>query len=424
MGRRSGRGADDAERTARGARRRASRAAAAALALALLPLSGIASAPALAAIASPAAVATDYTSWQDVANAQKDESRAKKAIAQIRAQLAQLQKEVERTQAEAMAKGEIYEKAQDKFDAQAIITQKLQQQADEAEQKAADSKKKAAAMLAELGKTGAGDLTASLLASGQSGDADELLYRLGAMDQFTQRSEDVYTQAVQEQNNAKALTEQAQVAQDLLEELKAEAQAAFEIAQAAAQEAQAKYEEQQEHEATLQAQLAVLTEKRKATQADYLKGVREKWGPNAGGIISEQGWARPSSGYISSPFGMRYHPIYHSWLLHSGADIAGQGCGAPIYAAHSGTVTYAGPNGTLGNYIQIDHHDGTSSGYGHIMPGGIHVWVGQHVDPGQPIAQVGTTGASTGCHLHFIIRVGGVLTNPVPFMRARGITIG
>jgi murein DD-endopeptidase MepM/ murein hydrolase activator NlpD len=57
------------------------------------------------------------------------------------------------------------------------------------------------------------------------------------------------------------------------------------------------------------------------------------------------------------------------------------------------------------------------------MPGGIHVRYGQHVDPGQPIAQVGTTGASTGCHLHFIIRVGGVLTNPVPFMRARGIII-
>ena len=115
----------------------------------------------------------------------------------------------------------------------------------------------------------------------------------------------------------------------------------------------------------------------------------------------------------------KYHGAADAMLT----DTAGQGCGAPIYAAHAGTVTYAGPNGTLGNYIQIDHGDGTSSGYGHIMPGGIHVRYGQHVDPGQPIAQVGTTGASTGCHLHFIIRVGGVLTDPVPFMRARGIKI-
>lgn len=401
-------------------RLRTSRAAAMILAVAIMPIAGVITAappPALAAVTA------DYPTWQQVAEAQRNESAAKAAVQQIKAQLAQLEQEVAATQAEAMAKGEIYEKAQDKFDAQAIVTDKLQTQADEAQKKADDSRKRSAAMLAELGKTGGGDLTASLLASSQSGDADELLYRLGAMDQYTQRSKEVYAQAVQQQNNAQSLTAQAQVAQDLLADLKAEAQAAFETAQAAAEAAQAKYEEQQEHQATLEAQLAVLTEKRQATQADYLKGVREKWGPNAGGIISEQGWARPSSGYITSPFGYRYHPIYHTWLLHNGTDIAGQGCGAPIYAAHSGTVTYAGPNGTLGNYIQIDHGDGTSSGYGHIMPGGIHVGIGQHVDPGQPIAQVGTTGASTGCHVHFIIRVGGVLTNPVPFMSARGITI-
>jgi len=419
MGRRSGRGAISAERSSVSARLRSSRVVALVLALSILPLAGILNpgAPAVAA------VATDYPSWEDVAAAQRSEAAAAAQVAQIKALLAQLQAQVEATQAEAMAKGAIYEKAQDAFDTQAAITEKLQAQADEAEQQAADSKKRAAAMLAELGKTGGGDLTASLLASSQSGDADNLLYRLGAMDQYTQRSQDVYTAAVQEQNNAQSLSDQAEAAQKKLEELKAEAQAAFEVAQAAAQAAQAKLEEQQANQAQLEAQLAVLVEKRQATQADYIKGVRERWGPNAGGIISDQGFARPSSGYVSSPYGMRYHPIYHEWLLHNGTDIAGQGCGAPIFAAHSGTVTYAGPNGTLGNYIQIDHGDGSSSGYGHIMPGGIHVFIGQHVDPGQPIAQVGTTGASTGCHLHFIIRVGGNLTDPVPFMSARGITI-
>jgi murein DD-endopeptidase MepM/ murein hydrolase activator NlpD len=420
MERRSGRGAS-ATRATLSTRLRSSRTVAALVALAILPLAGTFTAA--AANAATTASAADYPSWQDVANAQKDENKVKAEVARIKKLLAQLEKEVERTAKVALEKGAEYEKKQDAFDAQALITQKLQTQADDAEKKAKESKQKAAIMLAELGKTGGGDLTASLLASTRSGDADNLLYRLGAMDQYTQRSEDVYTQAVQEQNSATALRDQAQVAQDKLEELKAAAQAAFEEAQAAAQAAQDKAAEQEANKATLEAQLAVLVEKRKATQADYLKGVREKWGPNAGGIISSQGFARPSSGYITSPFGMRYHPIYHTWLLHSGTDIAGQGCGAPIYAAHAGTVTYAGPNGTLGNYIQIDHGDGTSSGYGHIMPGGIHVRYGQHVDPGQPIAQVGTTGASTGCHLHFIIRVGGVLTDPVPFMRARGIKI-
>jgi len=407
MGRRTGRGA-----------------IALVLAISIMPLAGLATAaPAAAVPTASTAAATDYPSWQDVAAAQRDENKVKAAVKKIKALIAQLQKEVERTAKIALEKGEEYEKKQDAYDAQAMITQKLQDQADDAKAKAKESKEKAAVMIAELGKTGGGDLTATLLASTQSGDSDALLYRLGAMSQYTERSDEVYKQAVQQQNAAQSLSDQAEAAQKILEDLKAAAQAAFETAQKAAEEAQAKAEEQAANQATLQAQLEVLTEKRKATQADYLKGVREKWGPNAGGIISEQGWARPSSGYISSPFGMRYHPIYHTWLLHNGTDIAGQGCGAPIYAAHAGTVSYAGPNGTLGNYIQIEHGDGTSSGYGHIMPGGIHVFIGQHVDPGQPIAQVGTTGASTGCHLHFIIRVGGVLTNPVPFMRARGITI-
>jgi murein DD-endopeptidase MepM/ murein hydrolase activator NlpD len=403
------------------ARLRSSRTIATLVALSVLPIAGLYSAA--PATAATIASTTDYPSWQDVAAAQRDENKVKAEVSKIRKLLKQLEKEVEATAKVALEKGEIYAEKQDAFDAQAQITQKLQTQADDAENKAKESKQKAAVMLAELGKTGGGDLTASLLASTQASSADQLLYRLGAMDQYTQRSENVYTQAVQEQNNAKALKDQAQVAQDELERLKADAQAAFEAAQAAAQEAQDKAQEQEDNKATLESQLSVLTEKRKATQADYLKGVREKWGPNAGGIISESGWARPVSGYITSPFGMRYHPILHSWILHSGTDIAGAGCGATIFAAHAGTVTYAGPNGGLGNYVQIDHGDGTSSGYGHIMPGGIHVRIGQHVDPGQPIAQEGTTGLSTGCHLHFIIRVGGVLTDPVPWMRKHGITI-
>ena len=426
MERRSGRGATSATRVGMSARLRSSRTIALILALSILPLAGVAAAPSPAAIAASnasAAATADYPSWKDVAAAQKDEKQAKQAVERIKGLLAKLEKDVKKTQEEALATGAIYEKAQDAYDTQASVTDELQKQADEAEKQAQESKRKAAVMLAELGKTGGGDLTASLLATSQSGAADELLYRLGAMTQYTERSDDVYKKAVLEQNTAQALTDQANVAQQKLEELKATAQAAFEVAQAAAEKAQAKLTEQEDNKATLEAQLAVLVEKRKATQADYIKGVKAQWGANAGGVISDSGWARPSSGHVSSPFGMRYHPIYHTWLLHNGTDIAGQGCGATIYAAHSGTVTYAGPNGTLGNYIQIQHSGGVSSGYGHIMPGGIHVKIGQHVDPGQPIAQVGTTGASTGCHLHFIIRLDGNLSNPVPFMRSKGITI-
>ncbi|HXD60550.1 MAG TPA: M23 family metallopeptidase, partial [Lacisediminihabitans sp.] len=80
--------------------------------------------------------------------------------------------------------------------------------------------------------------------------------------------------------------------------------------------------------------------------------------------------------------------------------------------------------GGYGNYIRINHGGGLTTAYGHIVNGGILVSVGQSVSAGQQIARIGSTGESTGCHLHFETRPGGVATNPVPFMAARGITLG
>ncbi len=152
---------------------------------------------------------------------------------------------------------------------------------------------------------------------------------------------------------------------------------------AAAEAAAAKLEEQQAHKAELEAQLAVLVEKRQATEADYVKGIRAKWGAGAAGEISESGWARPVAGYISSGYGYRYHPIYGDWRMHNGTDIAGMGCGAPIYAAHgrapSPTPARTGRSATTS---RSTHDDGSSTGYGHIMSGGIGVRIGQDGRPG------------------------------------------
>jgi murein DD-endopeptidase MepM/ murein hydrolase activator NlpD len=101
----------------------------------------------------------------------------------------------------------------------------------------------------------------------------------------------------------------------------------------------------------------------------------------------------------------------------------GVGCGTPIYAASSGRVIYAGWNGGYGNFVKIDHGGGLTTGYAHIQNGGIHVSVGQNVSVGQVIARVGTTGTSTGCHLHFEVRNYGTATNPVNFLRARGVSL-
>ncbi|KQR46340.1 hypothetical protein ASF82_02160 [Frigoribacterium sp. Leaf164] len=119
---------------------------------------------------------------------------------------------------------------------------------------------------------------------------------------------------------------------------------------------------------------------------------------------------------------MRVNPVTGIYTNHDGIDLA-PGCGSPIYAASSGTVDYAGSYGGYGNYVRIAHGGGLSTAYGHIVNGGIRVSKGQSVVAGQLIALVGSTGNSTGCHLHFETRVSGASTNPVPFMAARGVSL-
>jgi murein DD-endopeptidase MepM/ murein hydrolase activator NlpD len=109
--------------------------------------------------------------------------------------------------------------------------------------------------------------------------------------------------------------------------------------------------------------------------------------------------------------------------FHAGTDLAG-GCGIPIYAARGGQVVYAGWNGGYGNFILINHGDGISTGYAHIADRKTFVRFGEQVSTGTHIANVGSTGASTGCHLHFEVRDDGKAINPVPFLKGKGITLG
>lgn len=138
--------------------------------------------------------------------------------------------------------------------------------------------------------------------------------------------------------------------------------------------------------------------------------------------VATAGWVRPSAGGVSSGYGTRTHPVTGAKSFHDGVDLA-PGCDSPIYAASSGTVGFAGWNGGYGNYISINHAGGVITGYGHIVNGGIRVSAGQNVTAGQIIAYVGTTGTSTGCHLHFLVHNAAGSSDPVPFMAARGVTI-
>lgn len=134
-------------------------------------------------------------------------------------------------------------------------------------------------------------------------------------------------------------------------------------------------------------------------------------------ILSPQGFIRPVKAKPGSPFGMRFHPILKYWRMHNGTDY-GAACGEPLYAAQSGTVVKAGAQGGFGNYTIIDHGvvGGKSimTGYGHQSS--MVVRVGQRVEMGQLIGYVGTTGLSTGCHLHLQVYANGTPVNPLTYI--------
>lgn len=128
-------------------------------------------------------------------------------------------------------------------------------------------------------------------------------------------------------------------------------------------------------------------------------------------------WPVPSSHRVTSEFGMRIDPINGNYTGHKGLDIGrapGMDSlfGADIVAAADGIVIVAQYVNGYGNTVMIDHGSGISTLYGHIRNGGIFVKVGQEVEKGKKIAEVGSTGRSTGPHLHFEVRNNNVPVNP------------
>jgi murein DD-endopeptidase MepM/ murein hydrolase activator NlpD len=297
----------------------------------------------------------------------------------------------------------------------------------------------------------------------------DLLYDLGALSKLSEQAERVETAATNDASVARSLTDQADRAALALEELAQAAQDRMGEAQAASDRAQAAYDEQEANKSRLEAQLASLTSGRATTEAQYEKGERIRKAeeerrrraleaelarqvqqqqaaataaaaaanqggggsapaaPSSGGggaatpgSGSGSGWVRPAGGWITSGYGVRVNPYTGATAMHDGIDL-GSGCSTAIVAASAGTVEYVGPYGGYGNYVRIDHGGGVKTAYGHIVAGGFRVSPGQQVGAGTLVALVGSTGNSTGCHLHFETHVGGGTVDPVSFMGARGV---
>ncbi len=163
-------------------------------------------------------------------------------------------------------------------------------------------------------------------------------------------------------------------------------------------------------------QLASLESERNSLEARIRaltpKQVKDAGG-DGGGTLSY-----PVSGYpITSPYGMRFHPVLHVWKLHDGTDF-GAPCGTTVRAAAGGTVLQTYYNGGYGNRIILNNGrmrgKGIVTTYNHLTR-----WIvspGQHVKRGQTIGYSGTTGYSTGCHLHFMVLVNGSTVNPMGWL--------
>jgi hypothetical protein len=128
-------------------------------------------------------------------------------------------------------------------------------------------------------------------------------------------------------------------------------------------------------------------------------------------------WPTPSK-LITSPFGYRSDPFTGGAAFHSGIDL-GDPCGTPVGATRPGNVTFAGPAGGYGHRVVVDHGEGIWSSYSHLQQ--IDVQLGQSVEQSEQIGLVGTTGRSTGCHLHFEIIVNGGFADPMPYLKGQPV---
>ena len=275
----------------------------------------------------------------------------------------------------------------------------------------------------------------SLSVALQSDSPDQFVERLGLAGAALQSQTGAVDRLAVQQAEMRARRQKLGAIRAQVEQLKQDSEAAV----AARQAAQAKAEDAESRQTQLVAQegaaLAVIKARAAAEQASLDQMVVQQQQlsatlaararaaaaahhatagpppPAQSGVLSH-----PANGPITSGFGMRYHPILHIYRMHTGIDF-GISCGTPVYAAADGSVISAGWAGGYGNRVVIDH--GWVSGgdlatsYNHLTSIVVHSGA---VQRGQLIAYSGTTGLSTGCHLHFETLVNGSYVNPMNYL--------
>ena len=264
----------------------------------------------------------------------------------------------------------------------------------------------------------------------------EVIFRSSSFTDMLDRLTMVEEIAAADQRRLEDLEAAARMVRAIQEEMAEEKQALEESQTQLAQSQTALEERREESDGILrelakkQDEFQALLDESEALQDDLMKQIAKKEKEYSNAKYQEelarqalQGqnpksdatWITPVSGYkITSPFGMRKHPILGYNKMHNGIDMA---CaqGTPIYATRAGTVTAASYQaGGAGNYVSINHGDGFASIYMHMTH--YVVSAGQNVSAGQLIGYVGSTGLSTGPHLHFGISYAGTYVNPLAYI--------
>lgn len=139
-----------------------------------------------------------------------------------------------------------------------------------------------------------------------------------------------------------------------------------------------------------------------------------------GGSISIPSRTPIEGKYVSSGYGMRVHPVLGGVRAHNGIDLASP-VGTPIYATADGVVEKASWFGGYGLYVQLAHGNEIQTRYGHMSR--LNVAEGQHIRKGDVIGFVGSTGRSTGPHLHYEVRISGTPVNPIPYMQSGAVSL-
>lgn len=168
------------------------------------------------------------------------------------------------------------------------------------------------------------------------------------------------------------------------------------------------------------AQVSAMLKERQAARATAAAAAAAAAAQSSGGQGASDNWVQgtgqlgwPVSGEITSPYGYRVHPIWGTTIYHSGIDI-GVDEGTPVHAADGGVVVWSGWMGGYGYAVVIDHGNGLSTLYGHNSE--LAVDEGQSVAKGQVISYAGSTGNSTGPHVHFEVRVNGDPVDPMGYL--------